>query len=110
MAERRPELPAKELAEVRWSASPSTETLRAQPVGPQGYDIVAPNWFGVFAAAEVDAEVRDSLSAAIGRLQRSPTFIDIAKRARALPVSADQATAEGLFNALRLGAALQELN
>jgi tripartite-type tricarboxylate transporter receptor subunit TctC len=110
MAAGRPGLPVRELAEVRWSASPSTETLRVQPVGPQGYDIVAPQWLGVFASAAVDAEVRVSLSAAIGRLQRSPTFIQVAKRAHALPVSADQATAEGLLNALRLGAALQEVN
>jgi tripartite-type tricarboxylate transporter receptor subunit TctC len=110
MAVTQPNFALKELAEVRWSASPSTETLRVQPVGPQGYDIIAPNWLGVFIAAEVDREIKESLAAAIGRLQRNPTFAQAARRAHGLPVSADQATADGLLNALRLGAALQDLN
>jgi tripartite-type tricarboxylate transporter receptor subunit TctC len=105
-----PNFALKELAEVRWSASPSTETLRVQPVGPQGYDIIAPNWLGVFIGADVDRDIKESISAAIGRLQRNPAFAQAAKRAHGLPVSADQATADGLLNALRLGAALQELN
>jgi tripartite-type tricarboxylate transporter receptor subunit TctC len=110
MAANQPNFRLKELAEVRWSASPSTETLRVQPIGPQGYDIIAPNWLGVFVAAEVDREIKDSIAAAIGRLQRNPTFAQAAKRAHGLPVSSDQATADGLLNALRLGAALQEIN
>jgi tripartite-type tricarboxylate transporter receptor subunit TctC len=110
MAANQPNFRLKELAEVRWSASPSTETLRVQPLGPQGYDIIAPNWLGVFIAAEVDREIKESIAAAIGRLQRNPAFAQAAKRAHGLPVSSDQATADGLLNALRLGAALQEMN
>jgi tripartite-type tricarboxylate transporter receptor subunit TctC len=110
MAATQPNFALKELAEVRWSASPSTETLRVQPVGPQGYDIVAPNWLGVFIAATVDDDIKESIAAAIGRLQRSPAFAQAARRAHGLPVSMDQATPDGLLNALQLGAALQELN
>jgi tripartite-type tricarboxylate transporter receptor subunit TctC len=110
MAATQPNFAMKELAEVRWSASPSTETLRVQPVGPQGYDIVAPNWLGVFIAAAVDSDIKASIAAAIGRLQRNPAFAQAARRAHGLPVSTDQATPDGLLNALRLGAALQELN
>lgn len=100
----------KELAEVRWSATPSTDALRVQAAGPQGYDIMAPNWLAVFAAADVKAEVVHAVAAAIGRLQRNPDFVKAAKRAHGLPVSADQATPSGLLNALNLGAALQDAN
>jgi tripartite-type tricarboxylate transporter receptor subunit TctC len=110
MAARQPNFVLRELAEVRWSASPSTETLRVQPIGPQGFDIIAPNWLGVFIAAEVDHDIKESIASAIGRLQRNPAFAQAARRAYGLPVSADQATPDGLLNALRLGAALQELN
>ena len=57
MAARQPHSPLKELAEVRWSASPSTEALRVEATGPQGYDIIAPNWLGVFIAKEVDRDI-----------------------------------------------------
>ena len=110
MAASQPNFSLKELAEVRWSASPSTEALRVQAVGPQGYDIIAPNWLGLFMSAEVDNEARQALVAAVGRLQRNPAFVHGAKRAYGLPVSADQATPDGLLNALRLGVALQDLN
>jgi hypothetical protein len=43
-------------------------------------------------------------------LQRNPAFIEAAKKANGLPVSADQATPEGLLNALLLGVALQDPN
>jgi tripartite-type tricarboxylate transporter receptor subunit TctC len=110
MAAGQPNFSLKELAEVRWSASPSTEALRVQAVGPQGYDIISPNWLGLFIAADVDEKIKHALAAVIGRLQRNPAFVQAAKRAHGLPVSADQASPDGLFNALRLGAALQELN
>lgn len=110
MAAGQPNFPLKELAEVRWSASPSTEALRVQAVGPQGYDIIAPNWLGLFISADVDNEARQALAVAVGRLQRNPAFVQGAKRAHGLPVSGDQATPDGLLNALRLGVALQELN
>ena len=100
----------KELAEVRWSATPSTEALRVQATGPQGYDITAPNWLAVFAAAEVSSTVREAIAAAIGRLQRTPAFVQAAKKGNGLPVSADQATPGGLLNALHLGVALQDAN
>ncbi len=100
----------KELAEVRWSAAPSTDVLQVQPTGPQGYDIIAPNWLAVFAAAEVNNSVREAIAAAIGRLQKVPAFVQAAKKANGLPVSADQATPEGLQNALLLGVALQDPN
>jgi tripartite-type tricarboxylate transporter receptor subunit TctC len=107
---RQPNFSLKELAEVRWSASPSTEALRVQAVGPQGYDIIAPNWLGLFIAADADEKIKHALAAVIGRLQRNPAFVQAAKRAHGLPVSTDQASPDGLLNALRLGAALQELN
>jgi tripartite-type tricarboxylate transporter receptor subunit TctC len=110
MAARRPDFGLKELAEVRWSATPSTEALRVPATGPQGYDITAPNWLGVFSAADVSSSVRETVAAAIGRLQRNPAFIQAAKKANGLPVSADQATSEGLLNALFLGVALQDSN
>lgn len=110
MAAAQPNFALKELAEVRWSASPSTETLRVQAVGPQGYDIIAPNWLGLFISADVDNEVRRAMVAAVGRLQRNPAFVRGAIRAHGLPVSRDQATPDGLLNALRLGVALQETN
>jgi tripartite-type tricarboxylate transporter receptor subunit TctC len=110
MAAGQPNFALKELAEVRWSASPSTEALRVQAVGPQGYDIIAPNWLGLFIAADVDEKIKHALAAVIGRLQRNPAFVQAAKRAHGLPVSADQASPDGLLNALRLGAALQELH
>jgi tripartite-type tricarboxylate transporter receptor subunit TctC len=110
MAVGRPNFGLKELAEVRWSATPSTEALRVPATGPQGYDITAPNWLAVFSAAEVSSNMRDTIAAAIGRLQRNPAFIEAAKKANGLPVSADQATPEGLLNALLLGVALQDPN
>jgi tripartite-type tricarboxylate transporter receptor subunit TctC len=110
MSAANPNFGLKELAEVRWSAAPSTEVLRVQPTGPQGYDIVAPNWLAVFASAEVSGGARETIAAAIGRLQRSPAFVQAAKRGNGLPVSADQATPGGLLNALRLGVALQDVN
>jgi tripartite-type tricarboxylate transporter receptor subunit TctC len=103
-----PSFGLKELAEVRWSATPSTEALRVPATGPQGYDITAPNWLAVFSAAEVSTDIRETMAAAIGRLQRNPAFVQAAKRAHGLPVSADQATPEGLLNALLLGVALQD--
>ena len=81
-----------------------------QAVGPQGFDIIAPNWLGLFIAAEVSEEIQQAMVAVVGRLQRNTAFIEGAKRAHGLPVSADQATPDGLLNALLLGAALQELN
>ena len=100
----------KELAEVRWSATPSTESLRVLATGPQGYDIIAPNWLAVFSAAEVSGELREAIAAAIARLQRNSEFVQATKKANGLPVSADQATPGGLLNALLLGAALQDAN
>ncbi len=110
MAASQPNFGLKELAEVRWSATPSTEALRVLATGPQGYDIVAPNWLAVFSAAEVSDSVREVIAAAIGRLQRRPEFIQAVKKANGLPVSADQATPAGLLNALLLGVALQDDN
>jgi len=110
MAAAKPNFGLKELAEVRWSATPSTESLRIQATGPQGYDIIAPNWLAVFSAAEVSDNVRGTIAAAIGRLQRNPEFVRTAKKANGLPVSADQATPGGLLNALLLGVALQDAN
>jgi len=105
-----PNFGLKEVAEVRWSATPSTDALRVRATGPQGYDITAPNWLAVFAAAEVPTDVRETISAAISRLQRNSAFVAAAKRANGLPVSQDQATSDGLLNALRLGVALQDTN
>jgi tripartite-type tricarboxylate transporter receptor subunit TctC len=110
MSAANPNFGLKEIAEVRWSAAPSTEVLRVQPTGPQGYDIVAPNWLAVFGSADVSGGVRETIAAAIGRLQRNPAFVQAAKRGNGLPVSADQATPGGLLNALRLGVALQDVN
>ena len=110
MAARQPNFPLKELAEVRWSASPSTEALRVEATGPQGFDIIAPNWLGVFIAKEVERDMKEAFTMVINRIQRNPSFVQAAKKAYGLPVSADQATADGLLNALRLGTALQALN
>jgi tripartite-type tricarboxylate transporter receptor subunit TctC len=110
MAARQPNFPLKELAEVRWSASPSTEALRVEATGPQGYDIIAPNWLGVFIATDVEGDIKEAFAMVISRIQKNPGFVQAAKRAYGLPVSADQATADGLLNALRLGTALQALN
>ncbi len=100
----------KELAEVRWSATPSTDELRVPATGPQGYDITAPNWLAVFAAAEVSRNVRETIAAAIRRLQRNSMFVATTKKENGLPVSQDQATPSGLLNALLLGVALQNPN
>ena len=110
MISSQPNFGLKEVAEVRWSATPSTDALRVQATGPQGYDITAPNWLAVFAAAEVPADVRETIAAAISRLQRNSAFVAAAKKANGLPVSQDQATSDGLLNALRLGVALQDPN
>lgn len=86
MAARQPNFPIKELAEVRWSATPSIEALRVEAVGPQGYDIIAPNWLGVFIAAEVESDIKDTFTTVIGRLQKNSLFAQAAKRAHGLPV------------------------
>src|SRR5262249_33257540 len=103
MAARQPNFPLKELAEGRRSASPSTEALRVEATGPQGYDIIAPNWLGVFIAKDVDRDIKDAFTTVINRVQKNPSFVQAAKSAYGLPVSADQASADGLLNALRLG-------
>jgi tripartite-type tricarboxylate transporter receptor subunit TctC len=98
----------REIAEVRSTASPFARKPQVGTSGTQGFDIVAPNWLGLFAPAGLSADLTRELSAAIARLQRDPAYVQAIARLHALPVSAEQATPEGLLRDLRLSLSLQK--
>ena len=92
----------RELAEVRSTAAPDTQRIRLAPTGAQGFDIIAPNWLGLFAPAGVPVPALRQLSAALAALQKDPAYIRTLAGFQAYPVSAEQATPDGLTRALRL--------
>lgn len=96
----------REIAEVRWTASAIARKSPVEPAGPQGFDILAPNWLGLFAPAGTDPNVMRELSAAIAKLQADANFAQAIGQAYAYPVSAEQSTPEGLVQALRLAVSL----
>lgn len=97
----------REIAEVRSTASPMASRLRVETTGAQGFDIIAPNWLGLFAPARMSADRTRVLAAALARLQGDPAYVQAVARLQALPVSADQATPEGLVRVLKLAQSLQ---
>jgi tripartite-type tricarboxylate transporter receptor subunit TctC len=97
----------REIAEVRSTASPTARKLQVETTGAQGFDIIAPNWLGLFAPAGMSADLAQQLAAAVARLQDDPAYAQAIARSQALPVSADQATPEGLLRVLKLSLSLQ---
>jgi tripartite-type tricarboxylate transporter receptor subunit TctC len=100
--------PIREIAEVRSTASPFARKLQVESTGAQGFDIVAPNWLGLFASSRLNADLARSLSAAVARLQEDPAYAQAISRFQALPVSAEQATPDGLTRMLQLAISLQK--
>lgn len=103
-----PNAKVREIAEVRSTAVSSAPKTRVGSTASQGYDIVAPNWLGLFGPAGLSAEARQQISAALLRVQEDPQFAQAMARLHALPVSADQTTPDGLVRALRLSISLQD--
>ena len=97
----------REIAEVRSTASPITRKLQVETTGAQGFDIIAPNWLGLFAPAGLSADLTQPLAAGIARLQGDAAYAQAIARFQALPVSAEQASPEGLLRILKLAIALQ---
>ena len=97
----------REIAEVRSTASPTARKLQVETTGAQGFDIIAPNWLGLFAPAGMSADLTRQLAAAVATLQGDPAYAQAIARSQALPVSADQATPEGLLRVLKLSLSLQ---
>lgn len=97
----------REIAEVRSTASPTARKLQVETTGAQGFDIIAPNWLGLFAPAGMSADLTQQLAAAVAKLQGDPAYAQAIARSQALPVSADQATPEGLLRVLKLSLSLQ---
>jgi tripartite-type tricarboxylate transporter receptor subunit TctC len=100
--------PIREIAEVRSTASPFARKIQVESTGAQGFDIVAPNWLGLFASSRLNADLARSLSAAVARLQEDPAYAQAISRFQALPVSAEQATPDGLTRMLQLAISLQK--
>ena len=98
----------REIAEVRSTASPFARKIRVESTGAQGFDIVAPNWLGLFASPRLNADLARSLSAAVTRVQADPAYAQAISRFQALPVSAEQATPDGLIRMLQLAMSLQK--
>ena len=98
----------REIAEVRSTASPFARKIRVESTGAQGFDIVAPNWLGLFASPRLNADLARSLSAAVARVQADPAYAQAISRFQALPVSAEQATPDGLIRMLQLAMSLQK--
>jgi tripartite-type tricarboxylate transporter receptor subunit TctC len=98
----------REIAEVRSTASPFARKLQVESTGAQGFDIVAPNWLGLFASSGLNADLARSLSAAVARVQEDPAYAQAISRFQALPVSAEQATPDGLMRMLQLAISLQK--
>jgi tripartite-type tricarboxylate transporter receptor subunit TctC len=97
----------RELAEVRSTASPFAQRLGVDSTAAQGFDVIAPNWLGLFAPAGMDARLAREISAAIVTMQSDPSYAKAIASRQALPVSAKQATPQGLLEVLRLALALQ---
>ena len=68
-----PNASIREIAEVRSSASPNAQS-RIAPTGSQGFDIVAPNWLGLYAPAQTTSDVARQLTAALARVQVDPGY------------------------------------
>jgi tripartite-type tricarboxylate transporter receptor subunit TctC len=98
----------REIAEVRSTASPFARKIQVESTGAQGFDIVAPNWLGLFASPRLNADLARSLSAAVARVQADPAYAQAISRFQALPVSAEQATPDGLIHMLQLAMSLQK--
>ena len=97
----------REIAEIRMTASPAARKIQVEAAGSQGFNIVAPNWLGLFAPNGINPQAARQLSAAIAKVQADPAYAQSIARLSALPVSADQATPDGLLRVLRLTLALQ---
>jgi tripartite-type tricarboxylate transporter receptor subunit TctC len=78
-----------------------------EAAGPQGFDIVAPNWLGLFAPAGANPEMIRQVSSALAQIQNDPGFVTAVGRTSAWPVSAYQATPDGLTDSIRLAISLQ---
>ena len=103
-----PNSKVRELAEIRSTSSPLAQRNRAAVSGAQGFDIIAPNWLGLYAPAGLSADRIALLSQALVRMQSDPAVVQALSRMHALPVSADQSTPEGLLQSLRLAISLQK--
>jgi tripartite-type tricarboxylate transporter receptor subunit TctC len=102
-----PNSPLREIAEIRATASPVARQIQVTAASSQGFDIVAPNWLGLFAPGGVSPDLIRQLSAAMAKVQADPAYAQSIARLAALPVSAEQATPNGLLRVLRLALALQ---
>lgn len=96
----------REIAEIRSSSSPLAR-MQVAAASAQGFDVIAPNWIGLYAPAGISAGRLEQLSQALGRVQSDPAAVQSLTRQHALPVTSDQATAEGLLQSLRLAVTLQ---
>ena len=98
----------KAIAEVRYSARPGVRNLTvASTAAAQGFDIVAPNWLGIFAPKGTNPDVALRVSNAIREALSASNVQEILRRYGAIAPSSDEATSLGLESALRTGVALQ---
>lgn len=97
----------RELAEISSSSAASLQKRRVESAAAQGFDIIAPNWLGLYGPAGMNAGITQQLSAAIAKIQTDPAFIQALARLNALPGSPDQSTPDGLVRSVRLALSLQ---
>jgi tripartite-type tricarboxylate transporter receptor subunit TctC len=98
----------REIAEVRFSTSANARPAPVPVAAVTGFNIVAPNWLGLYAPTGTDAAMVGQISSAIVRLQNDPKFIDLISRMHAVPVAPEQATADGLLQSLKRAISLQK--
>jgi tripartite-type tricarboxylate transporter receptor subunit TctC len=103
----RPNAGFREIVEIRSSGSPLARNDVVASSGHQGFDIIAPNWLGLFAPAGTNSAARQELSAALAKIQGDPAFAQTMARLHAFPVSSYQASSNGLIESLRLALSLQ---
>ncbi len=99
----------KAVAEIASSASAvAAGGMQVARAASQGYDVVVPNWLGLFAPPGTPADVVNRISAAMTRVQANRNFAEDLKRLSALTVSTDQSSPQGLAKELALGMARQQ--
>jgi tripartite-type tricarboxylate transporter receptor subunit TctC len=91
----------REIAEVRFSTSANARPAPVPVAAATGFNIVAPNWLGLYAPNGTDAATVGQISSAMVRLQNDPKFIEVIARMHAVPVAPEQATAGGLLQSLK---------
>jgi len=95
------------VAEVRYSSGMSRNLIAQSSAAAQGYDVIAPNWLGVFAPAGVQTEVIGKLAEGLRTALSAGDMPELLSRYGAQPPSAQDMSPSGLEAAIKLGSTLQ---